>query len=143
MNDEIFFDTTILVYAHDEFELKKRQICKKLVEEVFKGEKRGVVSNQVVAELFSVLSTKMRKPIDTSVVERIVQDFILSENWIKINYDEKIVKAAMFTSRNFNTSFWDALIAETMKENGINKIYTENEEDFKKIPGIKVINPLK
>jgi predicted nucleic acid-binding protein len=30
-----------------------------------------------------------------------------------------------------------------MKENGINKIYTENEKDFKKIPGIKVINPLK
>jgi hypothetical protein len=30
-----------------------------------------------------------------------------------------------------------------MKENGIDTIITENEKDFKKIPGIKVINPFK
>lgn len=143
MNDEIFFDTTILVYAHDEFEPKKRQICKELSDEVFEGRKIGIVSNQVLAELFSVLTTKMRKPIDAGIAEKIVQNFIESENWIKINYDEKTVKVAMFTSRNNNTTFWDSLIAETMKENGITKIYTENEKDFKKISGIRIINPLK
>lgn len=143
MKDEIFFDTTVLVYAHDESEPKKRQVCKRLVEEVFKGERCGVISNQVAAELFSVLTKKMRRPLSKDMAEKIVEDFIGSENWVKINYDERTVKNAMFTSRDHNTSFWDALIAETMKENGINKIYTENDEDFKKIPGIKVINPLR
>lgn len=49
----------------------------------------------------------------------------------------------MNTAINQKVDFWDALIAETMKENGIVKIYTENEQDFMKIPGIKVVNPLK
>lgn len=96
-----------------------------------------------MAELFSVFTTKMKRPLDADIAEKIVQDFIDSGNWVKINYYERTVKIAMFTSKNFNASFWDTLIAETMKENGINKIYTENEDDFKKIPGIKVINPLK
>jgi len=39
-------------------------------------------------------------------------------------------------------SIWDSLIAETALENGIVKIYTENLKDFKKIPGLKVVNPM-
>ncbi|MBI2445074.1 hypothetical protein HYV43_01665 [Candidatus Micrarchaeota archaeon] len=31
--------------------------------------------------------------------------------------------------------------AATMLENGITTIYTENVEDFEKIPGIKAVNP--
>ena len=143
MKDEIFFDTTILVYAHDITETTKRNICKPLIEGVFKGESLGVVSNQVLAELFSVLTTKMKVPLPKEVAEKIVLDFIESSSWNKINYDPDTVKIAMFTSKIHNTSFWDSLICETMKENGIDKIYTENEKDFKKIPGIKVINPLK
>ena len=143
MKDEIFFDTTILVYAHDITETTKRNICKPLIESVFKGESLGVVSNQVLAELFSVLTTKMKASLPKEVAEKIVLDFIESSSWNKINYDTNTVKIAMFTSKIHNTSFWDSLICETMKENGIDKIYTENEKNFKKIPGIKVINPLK
>ncbi len=143
MKDEVFFDTTILVYAYDESEPRKREICKKLVGAVFKGEKCGVISNQVLAELFSVLTKKMKMPLSKDIAEKIVEAFVESENWIRINYDQRTVKNAMYTSTNHNTSFWDALIAETMKENGINKIYTENDQDFRKIPGIRITNPLK
>jgi predicted nucleic acid-binding protein len=37
----------------------------------------------------------------------------------------------------------DALIAACMLENGIEIIVTENERDFKRIPGITVINPFR
>lgn len=33
--------------------------------------------------------------------------------------------------------------AQTMKENGITEIITENEADFHNIPGIKITNPFK
>jgi len=39
--------------------------------------------------------------------------------------------------------FWDALIAACMLENGISTIVTENEADFKRIPGITTSNPFK
>lgn len=143
MIDEILYDTTILVYAYDESETEKRNICKPLVENVFNGGYKGVVSNQVLAELFSVLTTKMKIPLSKEDAEKVVNTFIESYNWTKINYDAGTVKVAMTTSKVNKTTFWDALIAETMKENGLVKIYTENEGDFKKIPGIKVINPIK
>ena len=40
----------------------------------------------------------------------------------------------------YRAPFWDALIAATMLEHGIDTIVTENERDFKKIPGITIIN---
>lgn len=39
--------------------------------------------------------------------------------------------------------FWDAVIVETMKENRVNQIYTENEKDFEIFEYIKAINPFK
>jgi predicted nucleic acid-binding protein len=36
-----------------------------------------------------------------------------------------------------------ALIAATMQENNLKTIYTENIADFKKVPWLNVVNPLK
>jgi len=43
----------------------------------------------------------------------------------------------------YKAPFWDALIAATMLENGVKTIFTENTADFRKIPFIKAVNPLK
>lgn len=142
MNDEICFDTTILAYAYDESYGKERAICKQLIDKVFKGEIKGVVTNQILGELFNVLTNKIEKQIDAEKAEIIVTSFIESEKWIKLNYDCNTVKTAIMTVKINDSPFWDSVIAETMKENGIYKICTENEKDFKKIPGIKVINPM-
>ena len=55
---------------------------------------------------------------------------------------DKTVKAALETSKAFRGPFLDALIIETMKENGINQIATENEKAFSRFPGIKIRNPI-
>ncbi len=139
--DEALFDTSVLVYAYDKTELEKREICSKLVKEVFDKEKVGYISNQILAELYFVLTEK--KGVSTEDAKTIVLNFIESDSWIKVNYDTETVKRTVNSSKTTDAIFWDILIAETMEENGIEKIYTENEKDFKKIPGIKVINPLK
>ena len=141
MKDEIFYDTNILIYAYDETEPEKRSLCKNLVEEVFRGKRNGVVSNQVLGELFKALVEKLK--VSAEDAKSIVYGIIDSMNWKKINYNETTIKKAISVAIEFKAKFWDAVIAETMKENEIVKIYTENEEDFKRIPGIKVINPFK
>lgn len=141
--NEIFFDTNIIVYAYDISEEKKRIMCNKLLSRVFNGESVGIVSNQVLAEVFYTLTTKVRKPLAPTKANEIITTFLKSENWLKINYDENTLEKGIITSINANIDLWDALISETMKENGITKIYTENEKDFKRISGIKVINPLR
>lgn len=143
MRDELFFDTNIIAYAFDVFDPKKKEICEELINKAFKGDIVAYVSNQILGELFSVLTQKMGKPITKDIASTIIESIIDSEKWIKINYGHETIKRVLKLIRNINITFWDALIAETMKENGIVKIFTENEEDFKKIPGIEAINPIK
>ena len=141
MKDKIFFDTSILVYAFTLEEKKKRRISKKLVEDVFRGKIKGIVSNQVLSELFFVLVEK--KKIRKEFAEIITNSFILSEKWKKINYTFETIEKAKRISIEHNLKFWDSLIVATMLENDVKQIYTENEKDFKKVKELKVLNPFK
>ena len=142
MSDEVFFDTNIIVYAYDASEPMKQKICARLLERVYEKEIIGIVSNQILGEVFKALTENIENPISIENAEVIVGSIVESENWIKINYDHDTVKKAILTVKLNNVPFWDTLIAETMRENGFVKIYTENEKDFKKIPNMRVINPL-
>jgi predicted nucleic acid-binding protein len=141
MKGSLFFDTSVLVYAFDYTEHEKRELSKKYVEAIFEGKNKGTVSNQVLAELFNVLTRHVASPLSKEMAEGIVNDFILSEHWEKIDYTHITLRKAMQASRQSNVQLWDSLIAETMKENGVTEIITENEKDFSKISGIKVRNP--
>lgn len=141
--NEVLFDTNVLVYAYDTSEEGKRAACSGLISEVFSGKSVGAVSSQVLAEVFYVLTTKVRRPLPAAKANEIILTFLKSENWLKINYDEGTLEKSMGTAINSRVDFWDVLIAETMKENGIVKIYTENEKDFRKISGIRTVNPFR
>ncbi len=141
MKDELFFDTNILCYAYDSTEPSKRKACEELVEQVFKGEVLGVISNQVLVELFNAYTRKLGVPQDKAIV--IVKSLTVSENWRKIDYNHNTVDRALGRSEAFGAPFLDVLISETMKENGITEIITENERDFSRIPGIIVRNPFR
>jgi predicted nucleic acid-binding protein len=143
MSDDIFYDTNILVYAYDESEKERRQVAEKLVERVFGGETNGAISNQVLSELFYVLTEKINRPLSKDVAAKIIRKYVMSDKWKKVDYTNLTTLKAALSSSYFNTPFWDTLIAETMRENGMIEILTENEKDFKAIPGIKAVNPFK
>lgn len=143
MEDSLFFDTSILVYAYDDADPAKKERCSRYLSSVFQGKSKGYVSSQVLAELFNVLTRHIKYPLDSDMAEAIVNDFIQSDRWTKVNYDWNTLRVAMQSSRNTGVPIWDCLIAETMRESGLFSIVTENEKDFRRISGIKVINPLK
>jgi len=138
----IFFDTNILAYAFDESDEKRRKSCAELVRAGFQGDISSSVSNQILCELFVVLTKHIGKPLSREKAAIIVGGLVDSSKWDKVNYTHSTVKRAMQDLQSINTSFWYVLIAETMRESGIRKIYTENEKDFRKIPWIEVKNPL-
>ena len=74
---------------------------------------------------------------------KIIRKYVMSDKWKKVDYTNLTTLKAALSSSYFNTPFWDTLIAETMRENGMIEILTENEKDFKAIPGIKAVNPFK
>ncbi|MFA4820489.1 MAG: PIN domain-containing protein [Candidatus Aenigmatarchaeota archaeon] len=143
MSDSILVDTNIVVYAYDTFDKKKHEACRNLLDRVFRGETRLAVSNQILAEIFFVLTRKLKNPLSSEDAGAVVSGIIDSVNWEKINYTHETVKRAVLLSKNCNTSIWDCIIAETALENGISRIYTENIKDFGKIPNLKAENPMK
>ena len=114
MKDELFFDTNILCYAYDATEPSKRKVCEKLVEQGLRGEIKGVVSNQVLVELFNACTRKLGVPVDQTNI--IVRSLILSKNWRKIDYNYDTVDKALNNSELFRAPFLDVLMTETMKE---------------------------
>lgn len=134
-------DTNILFYAYDTTQGEKHLKSKRLVEDVFLGNKKAYLSVQNLAELFSTLIKDSRNPINKEIAEEIVNGFIFSGNWIKISYGPQTISGSM---RIFERGphFWDCVIAATALENLVTTIYTENVKDFEKIQGIKAINPL-
>ena len=139
MKDKVFFDTNIICYAYDASEPIKRAKCKELVESVFAGTVIGVVSNQVLVETFNAFTRKLGVHID--IAQIIIKSLIVSENWLKINYTYNTVERALINSDALKIPFLDMLIAETMKENGINRIVTE-DHSFSRIPWLVTDNPI-
>lgn len=137
-----FIDTNILAYAFDESDEKRRRPCVEIVRAGFQGETTYYLSNQVLSELFVVLTKHVGKPLSKEKAAVIVSGFADSSKWRKLNYTHLTIKRAMQDLQTISTSFWDILIAETMRETGIKRVYTENEKDFAKIPWIQIENPL-
>jgi predicted nucleic acid-binding protein len=75
--------------------------------------------------------------------ENIVREILASTKWRVLDRREETVVHAMELVRQRRVPFWDALIAACMLENAIETIVTENERDFKRIPGITITNPFR
>ena len=138
---ELFLiDTNLLVYAFEKEDGLKNKQAKEIVNSCWQGTLNLAVSNQNIAEFVYVSIRKAK--LDFSQAETIVSYINGFNGFIKINYSADTVISAVKIAHEFKMSFWDSLLAATMKENGIFKIYTENVKDFR-MPWIKAINPMK
>lgn len=137
----VFFDTNIICYAFDAGQANKREICKRLVERVLQGEVLGVVSNQVLGEIFNASIRKLGlSPGQATIV---VREIIGSAKWRKVNYTEETINRAIGRLEESRRPFWDLVILETARENGVEEIVTENERDFVNPYGIRITNPFR
>jgi predicted nucleic acid-binding protein len=135
-------DTNVLVYAYDVSEKAKRPVARNLLGEIWE-QGGGAVTLQNLSEFSVAVTEKVERPIPPGEAKGIVADILRSARWVVIDRRAGTVLAAMDLVASVGAPYWDALIAACMLEHGIRTILTENERDFKKIPGLTVINPFK
>ena len=137
---ELFLiDSNILVYAFEKEESIKKDKAKKLLDECIFGTREFAISNQNLAEFVFVATRKGK--LDIEEAKNLVIRMTQFQGFKKINYNSNTIPSALNIMQGLKASFWDSLLAATMKENGIFNIYTENAKDFK-MPWIKAVNPL-
>ncbi|MDO8428678.1 MAG: PIN domain-containing protein [Candidatus Diapherotrites archaeon] len=132
-------DTNILFYALDNSDSRKHKIAKELVKKGFK--ENAYISTQNVSEFYYLCKRKLTME-QLENAKLVALAVLKSSNWIKISYSENTVWNVI-QKDNPKHDFWDLLIYFTMLEQGVTKIFTENEKDFNQFSGIEVINPFK
>ena len=135
--DRIFLDTNVLVYAHDISAVAKHKIAQKIVFDLWNSNS-GVLSTQVLQELFVTLTGKIPKPIKTKLAKEIVSALLKWE--IVVNNGESILSAIEIQSQH-HFSFWDSLIIEAAIRGGATLLLSEDLPDGQIVEGIRIKNP--
>ena len=138
MTERFLIDTNILVYAFTNIDSKKQKNAKEII---YKARDLGVgyISKQNIIELINT-NRKFSKNLSNKELDKIITGL---ESLKIIDYNTTTIKKALDIQTQTNISFFDSLIIQTMIENNIYLIYTENEKDFRKTKQISVINPFK
>jgi predicted nucleic acid-binding protein len=137
MSDKVFFDTNVLVYAHDATAPEK---CARSRELLFASIEagNGVISAQVLSEFFVTVTQKVRKPI---APERARRELQLLSTLPTVDIDSTLVLQAAERCRTWLVSFWDALILAAAARGGCATVYSEDLSDGRLYGSVTVRNP--
>lgn len=133
MNDKIFFDSNILVYAHTDVDGRKQLVAQKLIADNF-----SFISTQVLQEIANTLNKKFKHPwID---VEKTLTDSIRNNN-LYTNNQQTVIEACRLAQR-YQFSFYDSLIISAALQSDCSILYSEDLNNGQVIEGkLKIINP--
>jgi len=134
---KVFVDTNVLVYAHDTTAGRKRDMAMEAILELWNHE-TGVISTQVLQELFVSLTQKIPIPIDGRKARTILEDLCA---WDVVVNDEQSVLAAIDLKAKYKLSFWDSLILEAARRSGATTLYSEDFSNGQQVGGLTIVNP--
>lgn len=133
-----FVDTNILVYAEDRDAGRKHEIARDLVLDLWNGEGGGVLSVQVLQELYVTLTRKLRRPFAPARAAEIVREYL---TWRVVDNGADLLVAAMALQQRASLSLWDALIVEAAAVAGCDRLYSEDLNARQRFGSVEVVNP--
>jgi predicted nucleic acid-binding protein len=138
MNDRVFVDTNVLVYAYDRSEPEKQKQALWVLDRlVLAG--RGVIDTQIIAEFFVAVTRKISNPLSVDEAYERVQNYL--RVWPVLVVSEMVVLEAARGVRDHKFSFWDAQIWAAARLNQIPVVFSEDFNAGSVIEGIRFVNP--
>lgn len=137
MSDRIFVDTNILVYAHDADAGEKHAAAAQAVADLWES-RNGILSTQVLQELYITLTRKVTSPVTGTVARRLIRNYL---TWDLVLNDGVIVLYAGEIADNYQLSFWDGLIVAAAYSKNAAMILTEDMNHGQVVEGIRIENP--
>lgn len=135
--DKCFVDTNILVYAYDIKAGKKRVAAKSLIQSLWENE-TGVVSIQVLQELFVTLTQKLANPLPHHHAVKIIEDY---SSWQVASPSTLDVMEAIKLHKQHGLSFWDAMIVRAAISADCPSLVSEDMRHGQKFGQTGIINP--
>jgi predicted nucleic acid-binding protein len=132
-----FVDTNVLVYAHDRSEPARQSVAQAVLEQLW-VDRTGVLSTQVLQELYVVATRKLDPPMRRAAARELVA---LYGEWPVVQVDVALVVSASELEERHALSFWDALIVEAARRAGATRLLTEDLQQGRRIGGVSIENP--
>lgn len=133
----IFVDTNVIAYAHDAAETRRQPIAQRVLEELWR-DRSGVVSTQVLQEIYVVATRKFTPHMSRAEARSVVGAY---GSWQLVHIDLPLIIAASRLEEEHTLSFWDALIVEAARRAGADRIVSEDLQDGRTFDGVTVENP--
>ncbi|HEY3352842.1 MAG TPA: PIN domain-containing protein [Polyangia bacterium] len=137
MNDSVFVDTNVLVYARDASEKKKQPRAEAWMRALWR-DRRGRVSIQVLQEFYATVTVKLRPGMPPEIARREVRSLMA---WRPVVLDGGVVEGAWRVQDRLNFSWWDALIVAAAQRANCGYLLTEDLQDGQDLDGLVVVNP--
>jgi predicted nucleic acid-binding protein len=132
-----FVDTNVLVYAHDRGSGERHAIARDLVARLWQ-DRSGVLSTQVLQELYVKVRRKASRPVGTAEARRILEDYL---SWhVVVNDGDSILEALELETR-YRISFWDALVVQAANAATVEVLYSEDLGNGQLYGAVRVVNP--
>ena len=137
MTGKFFVDTNVLVYVRDSNAKDKQMQAEAWLRKLWK-ERSGIVSYQVLQELYVTLTRKMgvKHDLAQQEVSRLLA-------WGPVVIDKLVLQAAWKMEERFSISWWDALIAGAAQITGCDYLLTEDLQHDLDLDGVRVVNPFR
>lgn len=137
MQDKIFLDTNIIIYAFSEDEVDKQSVALKLLD---RQDDNVLISKQVINELANILLKKFK--LSSNQVEAAILELDTIVNIVDFDLSTQI--KALHIKDKYNLQFYDSLIIATALENRCTTLYSEDMHHDTLIENrLKIINPFK
>jgi predicted nucleic acid-binding protein len=133
MNDKVFLDSNIILYAIGQDKYKKSIAINLL-------KKDPILSTQVLSEISNIMSGKLHMKLQ-EIFD--ILELLIKKSTIKI-IDISTIKQALNISKIYRYSYYDSLIIASALENNCNILYTEDMQHSQFIENsLKILNPFK
>lgn len=137
MNDRVFIDSNVFLYAAEEGDAAKAARCGGWLRHLL-GSGRGVASLQVMNEITSVLLKRGRLPAEK--VFAVVDTFsAFGTNAI----NAETVAAARLIHLETGFAWWDCILVATAMELQCRWFLSEDLQHDRRIRGLTIVNPFR
>jgi predicted nucleic acid-binding protein len=134
---KFFVDTNLLVYAYDSSAGKKWKTSLEVLSLLW-THRTGVISTQVIQELFVSLTQKVKNPIRPEMAKEIISDLV---QWPLVVNDGKNILRAIDLQIKYHLSFWDSLILQAAITSKSEFLLSEDFQDGRVIESVTIVNP--
>jgi len=138
MNEVVFVDTNILVYAHDRDAGERWSRASQVLTELWDS-RGGRLSVQVLQEFYAVATGKLKSAVGAGAAREVISTYA---PWVSVATDVSTVLRGAELAELAQLSFWDGMIVAAAEQCGATTLYTEDLNEGQVIAGVRIVNPL-